>query len=197
MTDDDFDNDDLDDIIDNPGLTGLSRYARLVVRTPWFRMIGEPLDRMLLEDAEEYASELGFPQADVALVEDWDEAATAAETNDWNSPWWEAEEQQTAYLTGLATQRLGDDALETAITIITSRAGEAAAMALETAADIWNVTDEELIRAANGAAVQASYQAALVLAAGAEQTHPFSLKYRLFEAGRWPLAITGNTFNIF
>ena len=27
--------------------------------------------------------------------------------------------------------------------------------------------------------------------------HPFSLKYQLFESGRWPIGIAGSSFNIF
>lgn len=197
MNTDDFDDDDLDALGNDPRLFAVGRFAQLIARTPWFRMLGEPLDAFFINDACEYLDNLGFGEADVAQVEDWDEAAAAAETNDWNSPWWEAEEQQVAYLTDLAVERLGEDTLETIVTIVTSRASEAVTVALETAADIWNIEDEELIRAAAGAAVQACYQAALVLAAGAPADHPFSLKYRLFEAGRWPLGVTGNSFNVF
>ena len=59
--------------------------------------------------------------------------------------------------------------------------------------------DEELIRAAVGAASQAIYQAGLLLAAENEedQNHPFALKYRLFESGRWPIGVVGNSFHIF
>ena len=59
------------------------------------------------------------------------------------------------------------------------------------------VVDPALVRAAAGAATQASYQAALVLAAGEDAEHVFAIKYRLFEAGRWPLGIAGMTFNLF
>jgi hypothetical protein len=59
------------------------------------------------------------------------------------------------------------------------------------------VADEALIRAAAGAATQGAYHAALVLAAGGDEHHPFAIKFRLFEAGRWPLGIVGATFNLF
>jgi hypothetical protein len=36
-----------------------------------------------------------------------------------------------------------------------------------------------------------------VLAAGAPASHPFALKYNLFEAGHWPLAVVGNRFDLF
>ena len=59
------------------------------------------------------------------------------------------------------------------------------------------IEDQELIRAATGSALQSCHQAALVLAAGEEDAHPFALKYKLFEQGHWPIAITGSSFNIF
>lgn len=189
--------DDLEELGGDPRLAALSQFVRFIEYIPWFRNLGEPLDPVFVEEAREYLDALGFGHADVAVVEDWDEAAACAETNDWNSPWWEAEEQQVAYLTDRAIQRLGEDTVEAIVTIVASRASEAATRALETVAEIWNVEDEELVNAAAGAAVQACYQAALVLAAGGSEAHPFSLKFHIFEVGRWPLGVTGNTFNIF
>jgi hypothetical protein len=197
MNPDDFNDDDYEELAGDPRLAAIRRFVQLIGHTGWFRFIGEPLDPLFIEEAREYLDALGFGHADVALIEDWDEAAAATETNDWNSSWWEAEEQLVAHLTEVATQRLGEDTLETILTIVTSEAGEAASRALEVTAEIWNVEDEELLRAAAGAVVQACYQAALVLAAGADVEHPFSLKFHLFESGHWPLAVTGNSFNIF
>jgi hypothetical protein len=30
-----------------------------------------------------------------------------------------------------------------------------------------------------------------------DQHHAFALKYRLFESGRWPIGVIGNSFHIF
>jgi hypothetical protein len=188
---------DLDELGGDPRLAALSRFIRLIDLIPWFRNLGEPLDPIFIEEARDYLDALGFGHADVALVEDWDEAAKAAETNDWNSPWWEAEEQQVAALTQQAIERLGEDTVEAIVTIVASRAAASATRALETATEIWNINDDELINAAAGAAVQSCYQAALVLSAAAAEDHPFSLKFHIFEVGRWPLGVTGNSFNIF
>ncbi len=52
--------------------------------------------------------------------------------------------------------------------------------------------------AAAGAGVQACHNAALLLLAGrAEDDHPFALKYRLFERGRWPVALIGSSLHLF
>jgi hypothetical protein len=55
----------------------------------------------------------------------------------------------------------------------------------------------ELVRIAAEAAVQTCVQAALVLAAGTEESHPFAYKYRLFELGRWPFGMIGQTLHLF
>ena len=62
-----------------------------------------------------------------------------------------------------------------------------------------NVADEEILRAAMGAGVQICHLAALVLLSGHEdlEDHPFFHKFRLFEAGHWPIGIAGSSFNIF
>jgi hypothetical protein len=61
----------------------------------------------------------------------------------------------------------------------------------------WGIEDEEILRAAIGQALQSCYQAALVIAAGEEEDHPFAQKFRLYENGHWPLGVAGTTLNIF
>ena len=159
--DDEFD-EDLPDIEDYPTLISVVRFNKLIPSIPWFSEVGEPLDQDSVTAARDYMDGLGFPGAFVAEVENWEDAAYAAANPEFNSEWWDAEEQLR--------------------------------MALTTSAGI---EDQELIRATAGSALQSCHQAALVLAAGEEDTHPFALKYRLFEHGHWPIAITGSSFNIF
>ncbi len=56
---------------------------------------------------------------------------------------------------------------------------------------------EALLKAMVGSAVQACHQAALVLASGTEDDHPFTAKFGLYESGRWPISISGSSFNIY
>ena len=84
-----------------------------------------------------------------------------------------------------------------ALTHVSSTASELVVEAALRAAARSGTTDEGLVRAAAGAAAQACYQAALVLAAEGEPEHAFALKFRLFESGRWPLGIVRNTFHLF
>ncbi|MFC7047694.1 hypothetical protein [Emcibacter nanhaiensis] len=185
------------DIEDYPTLLQVGRFARLIPRTNWFRNVGEPLSAELREKAQDYLDALGFPGADIAQIHDWDEAAATMETNDWNSPWWEAEEQILAGLALSAQEMLDEEALRVALTHVNTQASEYVTDNLITTADMWGIHDEELIRAAAGTAMHCCYQTALMIAAGEEENHPFALKFQLYEMGWWPLGVVGNTFNIF
>ncbi len=181
-----------------PTLAAVAHFARMVRGVPWFAMVGEPLGPAERGDAEAYVAALGFPDALVAAVGEWEEAESAASNPDWNSDWWETEEQLRVALTQRAVELIGDEkALMVALTNVTSAASEVVHGQAALAATRSGNADEALIRAAAGSATQACYQAALVLAAGEEEDHAFAVKYRLFEAGRWPLGIVGATFNIF
>ena len=194
------DQDELDELNVNeeyPTLMLVSRFATLIQATDWFHHIGEELNAKTIEVSRKYLDTLGFPETYPAEVPDWQDAISCLETNDWNSPAWEAEEQLAASLINEALEFIEEDVLEVALTNITGKASEFITNAVEEASIRWGVEDEELLRAAIGQAVQTCYQAALVIAAGEEETHPFALKFQLYENGRWPLGIAGNTLNIF
>ncbi|MEC9347169.1 MAG: hypothetical protein VYB54_13150 [Pseudomonadota bacterium] len=192
-SDDDFDPDDLP-----PTLIAVARFARSLPSIPWFAGLGMPLDAVAWDSAQAYLDALGFPDARMAEVTDWEEAAEAARNPEWNSAGWEAEEQLRAALSVRAVEIAGDEeAVLMALTHVTGTASDAVHRAAGTAASRFGVHDEALVRLAAGAAVQCAYQAALVLAAADDEDHAFAHKFRLFEAGRWPLGITGATLNIF
>lgn len=180
-----------------PTLMQVARFANLIEKTPWFSRIGEELKPETIAAARDYLEALGFPETYPAEVPDWQDAITCLETNDWNSPAWETEEQLAASLITTTLEFIEEDVLEVALTNITGKAADAITRAVESASMKWGVEDEELLRAAIGQAVQACYQAALVIAAGEEEEHPFALKFQLYENGHWPLGIAGNTLNIF
>ncbi|MBM3554731.1 MAG: hypothetical protein FJX47_04165 [Alphaproteobacteria bacterium] len=195
MSDDDEPRPDLSDY---PELIAVARFAAMLRGVSWFAALGEPLTEAEAHDAQAYLDALGFPDCYVGDVAGWEEAESAVKNPDWNSEWWEAEEQLRAGLIARAIESgIEEEDLLMALTHVTSAAGEVVHGAAAVAAARSGCSDEGLIRAAAGAAAQACYQAALVLAAGDEPDHPFALKYRLFEAGRWPLGIVGATFYLF
>lgn len=193
-------NDDFDEDFDEDQLAALTAIRRLgdvVARIPWFSRIGQPLDREERELAQRYLDMLGFPDASPAMVEDWTEAGDAADSIDLNSEGWEVEEQLRADLSHEALDYFDEDTLGDTLTYVTETAGPVVVEAIGSAASLWPVEDDAVIEAATGAAVQACYTAALVLAAQAVEEHPFALKFRLFELGRWPIGLSGRSFNIF
>ncbi|MCB2112278.1 MAG: hypothetical protein R3C42_04825 [Parvularculaceae bacterium] len=185
-----------------PALARLRRFSAALSRIPWFANLGEPLTPGARATALAYSQGLGFPDAELAILVDWDDAAAAAENIDWNSPAWEAEELMRADLTGAALEFLSEDALQIAMTMIADRVSEPAREAMEQASFIWDVEDDAQKQLAVGAAVQAAHLASLVLVAAADpdfdaDDHPFTAKFRLFEFGRWPVGVIGSSFNIF
>lgn len=184
-------------LADLPTLDLVRRFARAVTAVPWFAHFGAPIGPRLRRIARAYCDALGFPEVELALIRDFEEAADAAASLDWDAPAWEAEEQLRAGLTAAALERMEEETLMLALTHVSARASEAIRMGADDAAARFGVTDNDIVTAAIGAAVQACHQAALVLAAGADESHPFARKYQLFEAGRWPIGIAGTSLNLF
>jgi len=146
-----------------PGLAVLSRFARALDRIPWFANMGEPLTPGARAAAEAYLDGLGFPGADIAILVDWEDAAAASESLDWDSPAWEAEELQRSDLTARALEALSEEGLKVGMTLIADKVAEPAREAMEQASFIWDMEDEASRTLAVGAAVQAAHGAALAL----------------------------------
>jgi hypothetical protein len=184
---------------DFPGLMAVSQFVRMLSEVPWYGALGLELDGREELLSENYLLALGFPDARIAPIMDWEEAANAAANPDWNTEWWEAEELVRVALVSEACQRADEDTVMIALTHLQNQAIEAVSQPAELAAEAGGVRDEELIRAVAGAGAQAIYQAGLLLAAENEddEHHVFALKYKLFESGRWPIGVVGNSFHIF
>ena len=185
-----------------PGLSILSRFASGLENIPWFSNLGEPLTPGAREIAMLYLDGLGFPDADVAILVDWEDAAAAAEHQDWHAPAWEAEELLRSDLAVRALEQLSEEALNIGMTLIAQKVSGPAKEAMEQAAFLWDMEDEAAQTLAVGAAVQAANGAALVLLAASDpqfdsEKHAFTAKFRLFEFGRWPVGVIGQSFNLF
>ncbi|MEX6632851.1 hypothetical protein [Hyphococcus lacteus] len=185
-----------------PGLARLSRFARSLDRIPWFANIGGKMTPGARAAADDYMSGLGFPDAEIAMLLDWGDAAAAAESLDWQSPAWEAEESLRADLTGRALELLSEDALRIGMALIAEKVADPAKDAVEELAYLSDLDDDAIKTLCVGAAVQAANGAALALIAAEDtdfdaENHPFAAKFRLFEFGRWPVSITGSSFNLF
>jgi hypothetical protein len=185
-----------------PSLAVLRRFAGSLSRLPWFANLGEPLTPGARAAGRLYLEGLGFPDADIALLADWEDAAGAAESLDWNSPSWEQEESLRADLTDRALGFLSEEALSIAMAMIAAEIAEPARESFEEAAALADLESDALEKLAVGAATQGAHQAALALLAAADPdfdaaNHPFTAKFRLFEFGRWPVSVAGGSFNLF
>lgn len=193
-----IEDDDISELFEeSPGLKAVAPFLKLATSVHWFRALGEDPDRRTVDIARAYADALGFPEADPAFLADWEEAADAAENTEINSPAWEAEEQLRAALTDDALDVLDEQTLEMVMTHVATETSEAIEQAAMEAAQELRIFDEEFVRAVSGAAVQAVYQATLAAITGADEDHPFVLRFQLFEKGRWPIGVIGNSFLIF
>ena len=187
------------ELSDFPGLMAVSQFVRMLAEVPWFGALGLELDGREELLSEDYLLALGFPDARIAPITNWEEAADAAASPNWNTEWWEAEEQIRVALVTEACLRADEETVMIALTHLQNQAIEAVAEQAQLAVEAGGVVDEELVRAVAGAGAQAIYQAGLLLAAENEddQHHVFALKYKLFESGRWPIGVVGNSFHIF
>lgn len=174
----------------------MGNFAARVWGASWFAAVGEPVIEAERADARAYLAGLGFAATEVAAVGDWKQAEAVIRAEDWNTRWWQAEEARRARLLPLAQASQDGAALLASLTDIAVAASDRAHGAAAVAAARGGIADPALIRAAAGAASTACYQAALETACG-EAEGAFSIKFRLFEAGRWPLCLEGARYFIF
>lgn len=164
----------------------------------WFSKVGQKFGPTLRRDARAYLEGLGFPQAGLARLRDWREAAAAAENPDYDDPAFEAEEQLRAALTSQAVDALGEDGVNVVLTHVAAELSQPVGEAAANAVRVWGLDDDALAAAAAGAGLRAAHHAALLMLSGeADEAHPFALAFRLFERGRWPVSLVGTSFNLF
>jgi hypothetical protein len=190
--------DELEDILeDYPTLKSVAPFLAIASEIQWFSSIGNDPDRPVVDTARDYVETLGFPEADPGFLADWEEAADASASLDINSPAWEAEEQLRAALTDDVLSIIDEATLEMVMAHVSASVSEPIQEAAEEASKYLGIQDDGFITAVSGAAIQACYHAVLVGMAGEEDTHPFAVRFQLFEAGRLPVGVVGNSFLIF
>lgn len=177
-------------------LSSVTRFARSLGAASWFAAVGQPLTDGEAREARDYLAALDLG-TEIVTVLDWRAAEATTRDPAWNARWWNAEEKERLVLLQRAGAEWGEDSLMAALTRVTDEATRITLGAASIAAARDGVADPALCRVAAGAATQAAYQAALARAAGAADSHPFAIKFRLFAAGRWPLGLVGDTFHLF
>lgn len=175
----------------------LARFAKSAASARFMARLGARLSTAECALAERYLAALGFPDALIAPVADFEAAAEAAESLDLDPAAWEASEQLRASLTTHALEAMGEELLESALRELMGYVAPAIQEAARDAAYGFDLKDEALVNLATGAALRACHNAALVLLSGEDEDHALALEYALFERGRWPVALTGRTFHLF
>jgi hypothetical protein len=187
-----------EDILEEyPSLKSVAPFLALANDIRWFSTLGEDPLGPIVSIARDYVEMLGFPEAEPGFLGDWEEAAEAAESLDFNSPAWEAEEQLRAALTNDVLSIIDENTLEMVMAHVSGTVGEAIGEAALEASTHLGIQDEGFVNAVTGAAIQACYHAALVGMAAEEDTHPFAIRFQLFEQGRLPIGVLGNSFLIY
>ncbi|MDX1581884.1 MAG: hypothetical protein R3360_09700, partial [Alphaproteobacteria bacterium] len=169
----------------------------VIARCKWFSTVGDVMSREERDIARDYLDQLGFPDAEIDAVEGWDQAAVCAANPGFDSEAFTVEESLRAHLSDRALEIVGEEQLIPILERIAKAAGSVVLDAAATAASLWAVEDETVVEAGAGAAIQSCHDAGLVLAAQAVEDHPFALKFRLFERGRWPIGVSGRSFHLF
>jgi len=162
----------------------------------WFAALGEPLTGGELEEAQGYAGALGLGDLDILPARDWADAERHLKSPDWSTAWWDGEDALRRACLAEAEERHTERALWTALTDLTTEAGDLVHGRAATAAARAGGVSAATIHVAAGAAAHAVYQVALARLAGAAAL-PFETKLRLFAAGRWPLGVVGKTLALF
>lgn len=194
-----------------PLLSAVREFTARATRARWFAELGEPIDGETAHLARLYLDALGFPDAEPLPVMNWDDALDASESGDLNSEAWEAEEQLRAALTDRVLEGVSEEGLGVMLANLSAALAEPVAEMADEALMMADEAPDSIRDLAVGAAQQAAFGGALALAAAALEMaenddqaageealgHPLLLRYRLFEMGRWPLALSGRSLNLF
>ena len=192
------DENEIEEVIDElPRLVAVRSWAQELGNIPWFKRVGDPVEAELAKVARTYLDLLGFPDVEMAPIQDWETAAAAAESLDWNSDGWQAEEQLRASLATDALTHIDEQAISVVLNHVAGKAGQVMEDVAAELSALWDVDDTALVTAAAGSAIQMCHQAALVIVCEADDDHPFVHKLKLFQMGRWPISIAGSSFNLF
>jgi hypothetical protein len=192
-----------------PVLNILRNFADEMANAQWFSELGETLDPQTRALARLYIDGLGMPDADLAQLPDWDDVVDVAQTMDLNSEAWEVEEQLRAAVSEAALHLVTPEGLQVVLTYLSAALAVPLRNAAEEALSLSDENADTLLELMVGAGQQAAFGALLALAAGQADMdgdepdieeisrHPLFVKYRLFAIGRWPVSLTGRSFNLF
>tara|TARA_Y100000590_G_C15450028_1_gene912332 strand:- start:195 stop:806 length:612 start_codon:yes stop_codon:yes gene_type:complete len=183
-------------------LQTIAKFAKRIETNKWFYRIGKPLSKNEIIFSSDYLSSIGFIYADPVYIQSPEEASYIFESQNLNIDWQETEDQLKTSLLIQSNNFVSSNELEQVFADITEKASRAVKEQLpELIKKISQKNNFEeidfFLHMIINNFTSASHQASLVLAAGEDSNHPFAKKFMLFESGRIPIGITGNTFTLF
>ncbi len=182
---------------DTPSLAATEALTARLGAVSWFAALGNPPIADEEAAAAGYLAALGLADVTTAWAADWPAAERLTRGEVWSAEWWDAEERERQTLLARAQGRAGERPLAENMDRLMRTASDTVMAPAAMAATRAGIADQALARVAAGAAIQGAYQAGLALAADAGRDHPFAIKFRLFDCGRWPLGIIEDKFRIF
>jgi hypothetical protein len=168
------------------------------VTPAWFSRQGEaltPAEEAVL--ANLLRAHPALAAVGLSVVAHWREAAAIVRAGEWDSAWWDVEEEERERLWVIAADRAGEQALFEAVTAVRDGLADTVGRAARAAAARGGFDDEDIVRAASGAALLTVQQASLAVMAGTGDGHYFLHKRALFTAGRWPLGLVRGRYYVF
>ena len=168
------------------------------IASQWFARMGAPLspaERARIDAL--LAADPLLADAELDVVADWERALAFLRAADFDSTWWNHEEEERERLWHQALLRHTEDAIAERLAVVNAaviddirRAAHAAALRVE-------FDDDVGIAEATESATMAAHQCALATLAGEGDDHYFARKHALFAAGRWPLGLHRGRYGVF
>jgi hypothetical protein len=154
----------------------------------WFAHVGAPLAAIERAHVDAmFAADPLLTDATLDVVADWERAERFLRTADFDSTWWNHEEEERERLWHLALLQHTEDAIARTLADAHAAAIEDIRAAAHAAAARLGFDDDVGIAEATEGAAMAVHQHALAVLAGEGDAHFFAHKHALYAAGRWPV----------
>lgn len=183
-----------------PHLLRAKAFADSLSATPLFARTGQVLDETDHELAVVYAQNLGFSHVWPARLLHFSEAIGAAEVQDHDPQAWGAEEQLRVSLHQQAILITSEDGANALLQLVAGKVSELARTAVNETFSHAPQMNEAALNCIVGHVSQAAHCMALCILSDTDEQfpdHPFIVRWSLFNRGRWPVGITGSSYNLF
>ncbi len=161
-----------------------------------FSSLGLPLSGQEKREIGLYCRAFKDEGEEVASLHSWSAASDLLSAGTEDAAQADFETAERARLRPLADAAYGVSTVLESLSDLVMRVSEQSMAAAAQAAARSGFADAAMIRVASGAATEAAYMAALE-ALGSGGDGPFQARFRLYQAGHWPLILRDGVFYVF